>query len=46
MDDELDAFGGGDTDLEESPSGVSGDEGDEIEHSDRVAVGVEHVVVD
>ena len=48
MNDELDTFGVGDDDLEHSPGGVGADEHVEIievEHSDRVAVGVEHVVV-
>ncbi len=49
MDDELDTFGCGNSDLEESPDCVGSHEHDEIievEHTDWVSVGVQHVVVE
>jgi hypothetical protein len=48
VNDELDPLRLGDTDLPQSSSGVGADghgEVAEVEHSDRVAVSVEHVVV-
>jgi len=48
VNDELDFFCLGDTDFEHASIDSSADEHDEvveIEHSDRVAVGVEHVIV-
>jgi hypothetical protein len=45
---ELDPLGLGHTDLQQAGGGVGADEHGEVvevEHSDRVAVGVEHVVV-
>ena len=48
MNDELDALSGCDADLEDAAGGVGADEHDqvvEVEDSDRVSVGVEHVVI-
>jgi hypothetical protein len=48
VDDELDTLGGGDADLEHAAGGVGTYQHVhvvEVEHSDRVSVGVEHVVV-
>jgi hypothetical protein len=47
VDDELDTLGGGDADLEHAAGGVGTYQHVqvvEVEHSDRVSVGVEHVV--
>ena len=48
LDEELDAFTDGDSDLQESPGAIGADKQREVvegEDSDGVAVGVEHVVV-
>jgi len=48
MNDELNAFSRGDANFEHAAGGVSADEHVEvveIEHSDRVSVGVQHVVI-
>jgi hypothetical protein len=48
VDDEVDSFGCGDSDLEQASGFVGSDQHDEvveIEDSDWVAVGVEHVIV-
>ena len=48
MNDEFDPFSGGDADLEHSSRFVSSDQHDEIvelEHSDRISLGVQHVVI-
>ena len=48
MDDEINTFRRGDTDLEEPPTPVGSNQHDEVVHvvhSGRVAVGMQHVVV-